>query len=338
LIGSTPLRVFESAPAPGRIVKYIDSVVRHAPTDIEFSFFSWRTALFGRYDLFHVHWPEFLVRGRSRFRGLVRRVLFRVFLLRLAAGRVPVVRTVHNMEPHRPVTTAEGKLLARLDKMVQRYVVMSDCGRESLRAPSVVIPHGDFVEVFEQEKRSSRVGGRVLLFGRIEPYKGVIDLIRAAHDTDPSAVEVRIVGSATSAMADEVREEIAVARKAGARITTDLRRVTDEEMVAELTKADIVALPYRDAGSGNSGVAMVALSLNRPVLVYRSCIMERLAEEVGDDWVQMMDGVISADQIESALAIAGGLSEAARPNLVNRDWRSVASAYADVFRAVIGGR
>ncbi|KEP72282.1 hypothetical protein HR12_47400 [Microbacterium sp. SUBG005] len=82
--------------------------------------------------------------------------------------------------------------------------------------------------------------------------------------------------------AHEAAIEEALANYDGtAQVTTDLRSVSDEQMVEEMTRAEIIALPYQDAGNGNSGVAMVALSLGRPILVYRSCLMEELASETG---------------------------------------------------------
>ncbi|KRA25701.1 hypothetical protein ASD65_15670 [Microbacterium sp. Root61] len=310
--------------------------MRYAPSDVEYSYFTWRRALLGSFDVFHVHWPEILVRSRSGFRGFIRRFLFRLFLLKLKIRRIPVVRTVHNLEPHRAVAHAEAELLVELDRLVRRYVVMSDCASGLQGADSVVIPHGDFIEVLGANARARRVGGRVLLFGRIEPYKGVIDLIRAARGITSPDVEVRIVGAANATMLKEIDDELRLNGDQGARITLDLRTVSDEEMVIEMTQADLIALPYRDAGNGNSGVAMVALSLDRPVLVYQSCIMERLAEETGPEWVHLMDQPISGPQIESALARVAELDSDSRPPLVGRDWKSVASAYADVFRAVAG--
>lgn len=325
------IRVYEAVPGPGSNVKFVDEIVRYAPTDISFYFHSWKTALFRRYDVVHVHWPEFYVRDARRLRRLAKRLIFRAFLIRIAAGRIPVVRTVHNVQPHHSGDAGEQRLLRALDRLVRRHVVMSVCTPVDSKTQPALIPHGDFVDVFSDVERKSRVRGRILLFGRIHPYKGALELIEAASEIKDPSVEVRIVGLPT----DEMRSKIekAVADYEGqATLTTDLRMISDEEMVAELTSADLIALPYQDAGNGNSGVAMVGLSLGRPVLVYRSCIMEDLASETGEEWIQMIDGRLSGVQLEKALRSVRGLDEFDRPRLVGRDWRTVAQAYARVFR------
>ena len=61
--------------------------------------FSWRTALFGRYDVFHVHWGDTLLAAGSRRTRAGKRVAMAVLLGRLALTRTPVVRTVHNVTP-----------------------------------------------------------------------------------------------------------------------------------------------------------------------------------------------------------------------------------------------
>src|SRR4051794_31037997 len=65
---------------------------------VEVQTFSWRRALRGGYSVFHVHWPEILVSGRSRSKKLVRQCLFVLFLLRLRLTRTPLVRTMHNLD------------------------------------------------------------------------------------------------------------------------------------------------------------------------------------------------------------------------------------------------
>lgn len=329
------MRVFESVPPPGPIVKFIDEIVLYAPDDLSFSYFSWPRALLGRFDVFHVHWPEFLVRDRSTLRGFVKRALLRMLLVKLRVGNIPVVRTVHNVEPHHAGDEAEERLLARLDALVKTHVVMSACTPGGPPESTVLIPHGDFRESFAQHPREDVVPGRVLLFGRIQAYKGVIELIRAAEEVTLPGTEIRIVGSPTPEMRAAIDAELAKPNRGGARVTVDLRMVSDDEMIAEMTRAELIALPYRDAGNGNSGVTMLALSLDRPVVVPRACLMEELAREAGAEWIQMMDGEVSGPRIQAALQGVRERPAGATPTLIGRDWKTVAAAYAQVFRDVV---
>lgn len=325
-------RVLESVVGPGEIVKFIDEIVRYAPNDMKFTYFSWPNALFSRYDVFHVHWPEFLVRHKSPVRAYLLRFLFTCLILRLKLTRTPVVRTVHNVEPHHVGAPYENKLLSRFSRLTTTQVVMSDCAPKDPYSRRVTIPHGDFKEVFQDLPRSSKLEGRVLLFGRIQPYKGVIELMRAAAAIDVPGVHIRIVGEPTDEMRAQIEQELALLGPRAQGISFDLRRISDAELVAEVTAAELVVLPYRDAGNGNSGVAMVALSLGKPVLMPSSCVAEDLASEIGSKWVHLMESEVTAAQIQFALEQVAGISPEDAPNFSGRDWKSVAESYARVFR------
>ena len=60
--------------------------------------FSYGTALGRSYDVFHVHWPEILLDGSTFPRKLARQLLLVALLARLTLFRVPIVRTVHNIQ------------------------------------------------------------------------------------------------------------------------------------------------------------------------------------------------------------------------------------------------
>ncbi len=95
-----PLVVLQSFPAPREttnpyIVMLAESLASHP--GVELRAFTWRDALFSRYDVFHAHWPEVHVTGRTRLRTAVFQLLFAALLLRLRLLRTPLVRTLHNL-------------------------------------------------------------------------------------------------------------------------------------------------------------------------------------------------------------------------------------------------
>lgn len=328
-----PIRVFESADKPGPIVKYVDSFVRHAPEDIEYSFFSWWAALFSRYDVFHVHWPEFLIRDHRPLARAIRRTLYELLLLRLRAFKTPVVRTVHNARPHEEGGEKEERALTRLDNLVVERVVLSNCTPTPEDSITTLIPHGHFRDVFATPQRVQPISGRILLFGRLERYKGAFQLLDALEDVATEPVELRIVGAPGHGIRKELMSELSRKDRRGPKVSAVLRRVSDEEMVREMLEAELVVLPYQDAGNGNSGVALVALSLDRPVLSIDSCITRELAEEVGSDWMYLADAV-SGEVIDETLTQVHTRRSDARPKFSGRDWTEIAAAYARVFRRV----
>src|SRR4051794_35495330 len=63
-------------------------------------YFNWKYALFGHFEVFHVHWPELLVAGKPGLKLVGRQLLFLMVLTKLWVCRIPVVRTLHNIRPH----------------------------------------------------------------------------------------------------------------------------------------------------------------------------------------------------------------------------------------------
>ena len=94
-------------------------------------------------------------------------------------------------------------------------------------------------------------------------------------------------------------------------------------------------LPYRHMH--NSGAALAALSLSRPVLVPRNEVNTDLAAEVGDGWVYQYDDDLDADDLrrfDDALAA----SRAPSPDLGARDWGTVGEQHARAYRDALGTR
>ena len=94
--------------------------------EIELLDFSYRRALTARYDVFHVHWPETLLGGASTLKQVVRQVLLALFLTRMTLLRVPVVRTVHNVQPPEGLRRHEYALLAWMDRLTRMQIHLNE--------------------------------------------------------------------------------------------------------------------------------------------------------------------------------------------------------------------
>ncbi|WOF22366.1 polysaccharide pyruvyl transferase family protein [Microbacterium betulae] len=328
-MSTKPLRVLESVAAPGRTIKYIDQVVRYAPDDIVFTYFRWTHALLARYDVFHVHWPEFLIRSRKTWARAVQRILFRMLLLRLRLTKTPVVRTQHNLEPHERGDSMERRLLGELERLTTVRVLLNSATAVQPDEVVRVIPHGDYQEELGSFTAAEPRQGRLLFFGRIEPYKSVPALLDAFRDAAEEGDELRIVGKPSATVGAELEARVSAWDRDDAHVALRLEHVSDAEMVQEMTSAEAIVLPYSEMH--NSGVVLVALSLRRPVIVPASEANEAIAREVGAGWVIQYEGRFDAEALRNALHQVRE-SERRAPNLSSRDWRAVAAAYADTFR------
>ena len=86
-------------------------------------------------------------------------------------------------------------------------------------------------------------------------------------------------------------------------ITAVLEFVSDERLVDEVARAQLVVLPYIEMH--NSGTLLVALSVGRPVLVPRGCVNGTISAEVGDGWVVQYEGELTAADLAMGLEAAG---------------------------------
>ena len=317
---------------------YADLVEAAPPPGWEQDFFTWGRALLGRYDVFHVHWPEQLVRDSRRpWLRWVRRRMLDLLLLRLRLRGVPVVWTAHNPAPHEQGTAAERRSLLRFSRRVATTVHLTAAGRGAGES-HVEVPHSHYREHFARvttpaARATEQVPGRVLYFGIIRPYKGVEALLQAFSDLDDPGAGLRVVGHPHPGQAEVVH----AACDRDDRVSAVLRYVDDEELVREVRAAQLVVLPYRGQ-MHNSGTLLAALSLDRPVLVPRSATNTTLSERVGPGWVLEYDGDIDPQTLADALERTT-VPAASAPLLAAHSPRRVAAQHRDAYeRAVRAAR
>ncbi|MFC7404632.1 glycosyl transferase [Georgenia alba] len=314
----------------GSNTRYVDQIDEGAPADLEVLTFSWWRALFGSYDVLHVHWPESLLRHGLPVAQRIKRLLTRLVLARLALHRVPLVRTVHNEGPHEPGDRAEHALLEDIDRRTGLWIVLNGSTRTPRGAWRVEIPHGHFRGRFDVDPTWQAVRGRLLQFGRIRPYKGIDRLLEVFRAIPDGEVSLRVVGKPLDqGIADTVRS--AAARDA--RITHRLEFVDDDDLVREVSESELVVLAY--TVFHNSGAALLALSLDRPVLLPRSGSSEALAAEAGPGWVHLFDPPLTVNDVRRALESSRAPGRSERPDLRSRDWDHVGRLHRDAYRAVL---
>ena len=60
-----PVVVLHTLVAPDGKTRFVDQMLAGESDELRVATFGWRHALLGHYDVFHVHWPEYLVRHRT---------------------------------------------------------------------------------------------------------------------------------------------------------------------------------------------------------------------------------------------------------------------------------
>ena len=305
---------------------YQIQLVRALSAHVDVRLFAWRGALLGNLDAVHVHWPEVLIRDRTLARTSARRVLFFLLLLRLRLGHKALVRTLHNVAPHEPGAVVESWLLRLADRWTTHWITLNEFTPRPTIAPATLIPHGDYQAWFADHPLPPSEPGRLLYFGRVRIYKGVGGLVTAFLALADPTLRLRIVGVPDDApVADLVRD----AARADGRISAVLRHATSAEAAAEFGRAELVVLPYPTMH--NSGAALLALSLGRPVLVPRNEVTDALAREVGPAWVIRYEGAFGSGHLRAAVSALRAHPPSGAPDLSRRIWSEIGRAHAEAF-------
>lgn len=310
----------------------------------------WRI-LRGQADVWHVHWPDHVFNLRSAARA----ALGAHALLHLAReGRARGVRliwTVHNLRAHEGLyPELEAQFWGEFIPLLDGAVHLSHAGQAAaaLRFPGLsacanwVIPHGDYRT--EYVTRHDRLEARrrlgiapsaplVLFSGRIRPYKNVPALLSAFAELPDREARCLITGAPSDAV---VRADIERMAQRDGRVRLELQHLKRPELATAHRAADLVALPYREIL--NSGSALLALSLDRPVLVPRLGALAELAEAVGDAWVRCYEGELTASVLAEAMEWARHAPRSHRAPLDAYAWPHIARAHRSAYAELIGIR
>ncbi len=297
--------------------------------------FSWRTAIVGRYDLVHVHWPEYLLRMDRRALRVAARVLFTIWLLRLLACQVPVVRTSHDRVPFVPVGLVDRVLLSALARLTRLTIYLVDPAIDGsipvISRRSVVIPHGDYGPWLDSvpAARPDAEPGRMLCFGILRPYKNFESVMGAVHASSHAHLRLRVMGSAPDSTYLQVLTRHASAEPE--RIQLRPGRVADDVLVQEICRADMVVVPYDDLY--NSGVIFLAASLGTPVLLKDGLLSRALRDEFGPAFVRLFRGQLDAGQLERALDASTSSPAPRHPfTSPSREWSCVGKLHGEAYR------
>jgi hypothetical protein len=301
-----------------------------APTGVEFEF---RGNPTGVYDVDVVHLTNSrAVIGDHRIseREQLRRA--RRFAKALKRRRVALVRMLDAAAEDGVQEASRAEAL--LDSATTSYLAMNP----TIAAPSgrqvSVISHSHLRYRFLGYPRARSVPGRLLC---VSPgvfhaaYEGPLKVFALAHLPDST---LRLVGSIPSALTTSFARTIA---RHSARVSVRDEALSDAARVEELTKAELVIVASPDSRESLS-IMMLALSLDRPVLVEGTAATRLLADEVGQDWIRLHEGPLTAVTLESAVDRLRLEPPAGRPNLDARDPNAIAAQYAAVFRAAAAAR
>jgi len=241
-------------------------------------------------DVMHFHWLHPYLLRESWLGSILRsaRFLIEVILLKLRGTRIGW--TIHNLSNHdgrhagleRFFTT----LFAQMVDLPIAHSREAAClASQEFHIPEnriLVTPHPGYCEYYpdttSRDEARCRFGyagdERVFLFlGRIQPYKGIFDLLEAFQEL-PQHCRLLIAGTPAD---DETAERLKELVTRDPRIQFYPGHVSHEELQWFYRAADVVVFPFRKILT--SGSVMLAMSFGKPLILPEG---ETLREAVGD--------------------------------------------------------
>lgn len=287
-----------------------------------------KKSLLSRPDVIHIHFPEWLIRWKRPWIAPLEIVAI-LGLLWLARRRgAALVWTGHDLEPHelsRPWLwrTYNRFFISQVDVLISfsegATSLLVERHSQLAGVPTAIVPHGHYRDYYTAPPKAAILRKELkldhrpvlLCFGLIRPYKNLPAIIRAWRELPEPRPPLVIAGR-------PMDSEIAEVIKKQAGDSTDvhllLRFIHDDEVPTIFAIADVVVMPYMARSALNSGVAHLAFSLSRPVVLNDTPANQSLRDVFGGEWVWLCDGTPS-DALRTALVAAA----TSRPETLDLD-------------------
>lgn len=295
---------------------------------------AWRMRRLIGIDVVLLHWPNEFMGRNSRRRALP-------MLLRMHAARALGTRFVwiaHNLRPHDgasdfPAITRA--FIRALDGIIYLSAESRRLAHDLYDIPphtrELVTVHGRYCDrtaPTDYLAPGPDAPVRLINFGLIRPYKNIDRLIDAVAGAR-TAIDLTIIGKA----ADPSFARNLAMRAAGLpNVHLDLRSdpIPQVELERAIDTAHAVVLPYRDIL--NSGSAIQALGRHRPVLVPNRGSMPELQAQIGQEWVSLYDGELTAATMDRLAIALRTNRRSPRPDLQRFEWAPIGAE----LRAFVG--
>lgn len=317
--------------SPGKSEKnnnqYIDLLINNLPDQIEVIDFTFFKALFKKYPILHVHWPDRLYRANSKIKTLIKRTLLSLLLIRIFVLKTSVVWTVHDKSPHEEMTLIDKFFNYNFTKCIKSKIYLQTDPYFNKKT-DFVIKHGNYIrEVAQIRSRSFQKDNLVVCIGFLRPSKNIENLIQ--NFPIQNKFILKISGQPIST---HYGRNLLLEAKKREDIIFKAQRLSSDELKEAYQNCFCSIIPY--INPYNSGAAIFSLSIPRPVIATISQSMIDLQLEVGTQWLQLIpqnfqntDILLALDNLSASRNERGLIS----PLSNDRDWEIIGSQHLAVY-------
>lgn len=329
-----PLNVLVSGRPPSHRVRYVDQIMgdSSASGQPQGIVFEYRDTPSGRDPVDVIHLTDSTAVLGNRQVAESEKVLRATrFAHALKRRNVALVRTV-TADHARAAQVSRAEAI--LDEVTVSYITHSAHRPNPHGREAALIPLGHQRFRFLGYPRGVVHPGRVLFLTPDTFHSSYEAALKVFAYADLPDHELRIVGKIPSRLAPSFARTITLNRNT---ITLLDDTISDAARVEEITRAEIVVVMAPETDEAMATM-LLALSLDRPVLVEDSPITRALADEVGERWVRLHPGRLTAVELENALAAFAESRPTGRPDLDGRDPDSVSQQFLAAYRSAAESR
>lgn len=194
--------------------------------------------------------------------------------------KMKLVFTIHDWNPHEGNMAGATRLYNRVVEnfLADHFIVFSPIDSD---VPHSVLTLSGFKSNFAKSKTYNQA---YLFFGRVEPYKGLHNLVDIAKKIEtkmPSAV-INVMGSGSDKAIDSLVE------MSNVNVVNEF--ISEEKLNLQLKKTTAVLLPYDSATQ--SGVIIKSFSVGVPVIAYDVGALKYYVDD-GTDGILVRHGDVS---------------------------------------------
>lgn len=219
----------------------------------------------------------------------------------IMVGKTKTYQVIHEVIPHEG--DSQAKMVDLMNKAVVKFADMIVLRNKTyiqdlIERYSISSDRVKYLELWRRypEYTVPVHSGRVLFFGRINPYKGadnLLEIVRLCPD-----IQFDVIGRVDPQMQEVVEQ---LAKEKNVRLNNDY--VTDEEMREAFINCDWAIVPYNSASQ--SGIIIDAYKYSRPVIAFSvGAIPEQVDADKSGYLVEAGDNKKFADKLKEAVRLS----------------------------------
>lgn len=302
------------------------------------------------FDLVHIHWIYFNIRGQNKYLYFLSSLqfLFDVLITRLAG--LKFVWTVHDALSHDSKYPGLELWTRQIFvKLVEKVICLNKMTVEKIAkeykfnpTKAITIPHGHYRDVYHKlidlvearkELNLPESGKIYLNLGLLKPYKGIENLLQVWQNSQDifASDTLLIVGKPLDEDYFKKLQDLAAGMEG---VIIYPQFIENDKIHLYFSAANVVVLPFKKIL--NSGSLILAMSFGKPVIAPRLGGLLEVVGEANDLLYDPEDkeGLLKAMQKSTQIDL-DELSELARKACDRLDWNLIGQETVEVYRSVI---